>query len=109
MKPEVLLLLLSPLAAHATLNGHCTPPATPDGINYTSFGICIHTSTCDSYGGTYVSGHCPYDANDIKCCFVDPCKGIPNGFCEWTNEDCIGGTWVPGHCPGGDNFRCCRY
>ena len=80
-----------------TVNGHCSGTAT--GI-YRTDGICVSTSTCNSYSGSYISGGCPSDANNIKCCVigldpvsVNPCGG--SSYCTWTSERC-GGTRVPG-------------
>jgi hypothetical protein len=68
-------------------------------------GICIDTGTCTSYGGTYSSGNCPGDPEDVKCCDNIPCKSSDGrtGTCSFT---CSGDT-VSGQCPGGSDFTCC--
>lgn len=63
-----------PLAVLAAVNGPCT--GAPDGTAtsyYLLEGICLYTSDCkDSSGaaGSYISGGCPFDADDVKCCLV---------------------------------------
>ncbi|KAH8820211.1 hypothetical protein F5884DRAFT_763226 [Xylogone sp. PMI_703] len=111
-----LLLGLFPLAALATVNGHCSGSAATG--NWGTDGICVSTSTCTSYGGKYISGACPFDADNIKCCLVglgptvnyDPCGGV--SFCDWTsgNTQCKadgGSLRSEGKCPGGSNYQCC--
>lgn len=61
------LVALCPLAALAAINGHCTGTAT--GI-WLQDGICETIATCDYYHGTYITGGCPNDGNDVKCCLV---------------------------------------
>ncbi|KAK3368614.1 hypothetical protein B0H63DRAFT_78561 [Podospora didyma] len=109
---SVLALSLLPLAAHATVNGHCSGTAT--GL-YLKEGICISTSKCNDYGGQYITGGCPNDPNDIKCCRIDEAIGdgcAPNNagysYCTWTANGCSGGSWLNNRCPGGDNYKCCK-
>ncbi|KAF2732838.1 hypothetical protein EJ04DRAFT_535785 [Polyplosphaeria fusca] len=109
-------LLLFPLTSLATLNGHCSGSKAVD--NYKTSGICIRTSTCNDYHGEYISGACPNDPNDVKCCIVgkypnagtNPCGQY--SVCDWTANAC-GGSWKTGltrvgYCPGGDNYKCCK-
>jgi len=94
-----------------TLNGHCSGTATS---YYKSDGICITTATCDSYGGSYITGGCPSDPDNVKCCLVglegsvgtNPCGG--SSYCDWTANGCPGGSFHPGSCPGGSNYQCCK-
>ncbi|KAH8586998.1 hypothetical protein B0O99DRAFT_642934 [Bisporella sp. PMI_857] len=103
------LLALFPFTAIAALNGHCSGTATG---SYLTHGICVSTSTCNSYSGSYISGGCPSDASNIRCCVIglagsistNPCGG--SSFCTWTTFDCSG-DFEPGHCPGGSNYQCC--
>jgi hypothetical protein len=106
------LLTILPLTAMATLNGHCSGAAAT-GV-WKANGICIKTSTCDSYNGQYKSGACPNDADDVKCCIIgyypneetNPC-GNPS-VCDWTSNTCSGYR-VAGEftrCPCG---KCDRY
>ncbi|KAH8592280.1 hypothetical protein B0O99DRAFT_663239 [Bisporella sp. PMI_857] len=103
------LLALFPFSAFAALNGHCSGTATG---SYLTHGICIHTGTCTSYGGKYISGGCPSDPSDVRCCVIgladslstNPC-GVPS-WCTWTANSCPG-AFHPGHCPGGTNYQCC--
>ncbi|KAH8587578.1 hypothetical protein B0O99DRAFT_395236 [Bisporella sp. PMI_857] len=100
--------LLAVPAVHAAVGGRCTPAG---GANSRS--ICISTSVCRSYGGTYVNNRCPDDPADIKCCSVDNCLDN-SSFCTWTgaNNECEGipqAVFVSGYCPGGSNYKCCNY
>ncbi|KAL5375129.1 hypothetical protein DPSP01_011442 [Paraphaeosphaeria sporulosa] len=82
----LLPLLALPLLTHAALNGHCT-----GSEDFFYDGICVKTSTCASYGGTTISGHCPNDPADVKCCYVNTCDhSHPQGYsyCAWTNHPC---------------------
>jgi len=102
---RVLSLLAVVPSAFAALNGPCSNEVK---------GICISTSTCDSYGGSISTGNCPNDPSDIKCCSNISCSfTVPDGFkqihyfgnCMFTNE-CEYST-VSNLCPGGSNFKCC--
>ncbi|ROV95380.1 hypothetical protein VSDG_06069 [Cytospora chrysosperma] len=101
-------IALLPLAAMATptadldprsVNGHCGGSAAT-GV-WLDDGICITTSTCDSFDGAYKTGACPDDATDVKCCVVglgksdstNPCGGT--SYCDWTANGCSG-TWKSG-------------
>lgn len=75
----VSLLSLAPTAL-AAVGGHCSPAG---GANSRS--ICVSTSVCRSYGGTYVNNKCPNDPADIKCCSVDNCLDS-SSFCTWTGK-----------------------
>ena len=90
MNTKLLLsvLPLLPFVA-AKVGGHCH-----NEYGYGSFswsGICVKTSDCDKYGGTYISGLCPDDPANVKCCYVNTCDSShPEGYsyCEWTNHAC---------------------
>jgi len=102
------VLSLFPFAAIATPNGHCTGSQATG--NWGNDGICISTSTCSSYHGTYKNNACPSDSSDIKCCLIglspneqNPCGGL--SYCDWTANGCAG-TWKTGkfsNCPSGMN------
>jgi len=71
-------------------------------------GVCVSTSSCTRDGGTYVSGLCPNDPANIKCCNKPKCvtnTGLV-GTCEFTKY-CTNGKVYAGYCPGGSDFRCC--
>ncbi|OUM60683.1 hypothetical protein PIROE2DRAFT_32846, partial [Piromyces sp. E2] len=69
-------------------------------------GVCIRTSNCEKMGGTYESGLCPNDPDDVKCCTKPSCTvDGKTGECKFTS-DC-NGTSLPGACPGPSNFQCC--
>jgi len=92
----VLSLLIAVPSAFAALNGACT--------NHE--GICISTTTCGNFGGSNVTGKCPDDPNDVKCCFNIPCNSNgKSGSCMFKSK-CTG-TTVSGLCPGGSDFLCC--
>jgi len=95
--PKLVLTLLATLpAAFAALNGKCT------GRN----GICISTGTCQNYGGTSISGKCPNDPNDVKCCDSITCEHNGSyGTCMFTDQ--CDGEKISGLCPGGSDFKCC--
>ena len=93
----ILHLLLSVSAALGAVNGRCS----------SGNGVCVSTSSCTNAGGTYVSGKCPNDASNIKCCNKNRCvtKNGLVGTCKFTSA-CTG-TSYSGVCPGGSNFQCC--
>lgn len=78
------------------INGRCTGSGGRAGV-------CISTSSCSSGGGVSISGACPNDPADIKCCTKASCGS--GGSCKWTS-DCTGST-QSGLCPGPSNFMCC--
>jgi len=92
----IVSLLAAVPSAFAAVNGSCS---------YGKKGICITTSTCTSFGGSYTNGNCPNDASNIKCCDNISCKN-GTGKCMFTSE-CKDGTIFAGYCPGNSNFRCC--
>ena len=71
------------VAAYAALNGRCNSDHPT--------GICLHTSKCNSLGGDFVSGACPNDPNDIKCCESIGCSAprVGDGSCDWIDHRCI--------------------
>ncbi|CAP65955.1 uncharacterized protein PODANS_5_11480 [Podospora anserina S mat+] len=129
---SILVLATLPLAALAALNGRCTGSAATG--KWGESGICVRTSTCNSYGGSYKTGACPNDPSDVKCCLVgitpnaatQPCGA--DSWCTWTSNGCLG-RWISGksfrssislfcrhqllikcleRCPGGSNYKCCN-
>jgi hypothetical protein len=50
-----------------------------------------------------MSGACPSDPSDVKCCTKPVC---PKGNCRWSS-DCAG-TSISGECPGPSSFKCCQ-
>jgi len=95
--PKLVLALLATVpSAFAALNGKC------NGVS----GICINTDTCQSYGGQSISGKCPNDPNDVKCCQTITCNSNGrSGTCMFTDQ--CDGEKVSGLCPGGSDFKCC--
>ncbi|KAK3368384.1 hypothetical protein B0H63DRAFT_565082 [Podospora didyma] len=70
-----------------------------------SAGVCVTTATCSASGGVTISGGCPSDASDVKCCSKASCSNGSAGNCRWTS-DCAG-TVVSNQCPGPSAFKCC--
>ena len=94
---SLLALLLGTPAAFAALNGHCSGVA----------GICLSTAKCGSVRGRSVSGKCPYDPPDVKCCQSIPCG--ERGHCTWPEEcDHTFASRRPGLCPGPTSYQCCE-
>ena len=71
----------------------------------TATGVCISSSSCSDNGGTSISGACPGDAADIKCCTKASCSNGDAGNCRW-QSDCAGES-VSGQCPGPAQMQCC--
>lgn len=85
-------------------------------------GVCISTSSCSTAGGTTVSGACPKDPANIRCCTKASCTKTAGsndlfqqdetrialraeGNCRW-RSDCAGNS-ESGLCPGPKEFKCC--
>ncbi|KAK3988672.1 hypothetical protein QBC44DRAFT_292297 [Cladorrhinum sp. PSN332] len=108
---SVLVLATLPLAAFAAINGKCSGSAATG--KWKESGICVKTSTCRSYGGSYKNEACPNDPADVKCCLVgivpnaitQPCG--PDSWCTWTSNGCVG-RWMSNYCPGNSNYKCCN-
>ena len=69
-------------------------------------GICITTDDCTKSGGSYVSGKCPNDPNNVKCCNKQCSYNGKQGECKFV-DDCKNGNVYSGLCPGNNNFKCC--
>ncbi|KAM0285893.1 hypothetical protein ACHAO9_008485 [Fusarium lateritium] len=89
----IILLLSTP-----SLSASNEPCYGPSG----TAGVCITEASCKSSGGTAISGACPADAANIKCCSKPTCS---SGNCRWSS-DCTG-TSASGHCPGPAQMKCC--
>lgn len=104
MHLSLTLLPLFPLLALATVDGHCSGTATGD---YLKYGICISTSECSSFKGSYITGGCPNDVNSVKCCLIglggsistNPCGGA--SYCSWNSLTCMGN----GHFLAGESTK----
>ncbi|KAK1760287.1 hypothetical protein QBC47DRAFT_312648 [Echria macrotheca] len=94
-------LLLSALSAPAALAALNEPCYGSGGVA----GVCVTTSTCTASGGTTITGACPADASDVKCCSKTSCANGSSGNCRWSS-DCAG-TTVSNQCPGPGAFKCC--
>ncbi|MBE3044639.1 hypothetical protein IMZ48_19180 [Candidatus Bathyarchaeota archaeon] len=68
MKPSYLILSILPLA-HGVVNGRCSGSKATN-LWHTD-GICISTESCNSFGGKHISGACPDDPENIKCCRIE--------------------------------------
>jgi hypothetical protein len=63
----------------------------------------VTTSSCSSIGGVTITGACPTDPDNVKCCSKTSCGS--GGNCRW-NSDCAG-TRASNLCPGPGSFQCC--
>ncbi|KEZ39366.1 hypothetical protein SAPIO_CDS10065 [Scedosporium apiospermum] len=68
-------------------------------------GVCITTSACSAAGGTSITGACPSDPSNVRCCTKPSCSNGSNGNCRW-QSDCAGST-VANQCPGPAQMKCC--
>ncbi|KAF2251618.1 hypothetical protein BU26DRAFT_602161 [Trematosphaeria pertusa] len=68
-------------------------------------GVCLSSSACSASGGTSISGACPADPADVKCCSKPSCGSSP-GNCRWSS-DCAGSS-LSNLCPGPGGFKCCQ-
>lgn len=99
----------------AALNGPCDYQGQA--------GTCIDSSDCAASGGSSVTGFCPDDPVNVKCCLKDDTAStnpepVSTGPCNFQGQtgtcidvgDCAtaGGSHVQGYCPNDpDNIRCC--
>ena len=90
--------LLLPALALAAINEPCYGPSGRAGV-------CITTSDCSAAGGTSISGACPSDPDNVKCCSKPTCGTGGSGNCRWTS-DCAG-TSTANQCPGPSQMKCC--
>ncbi|KAH7171332.1 hypothetical protein EDB81DRAFT_778259 [Dactylonectria macrodidyma] len=90
------LLTLLAVTAHAAVNEPCY------GKNGYA-GVCVTTSTCSKSGGVTISGACPKDPANVKCCSKPACGS--GGNCRWIS-DCAGSS-KSNQCPGPSQFKCC--
>ncbi|KXJ97643.1 hypothetical protein Micbo1qcDRAFT_200303 [Microdochium bolleyi] len=67
--------------------------------------VCVDSAACTTAGGTSISGACPSDPSNVKCCTKPSCSNGSAGNCRWTS-DCAG-TSVSGQCPGPSAMQCC--
>jgi hypothetical protein len=98
MKLTISFFMLVP-STIAALNGHCTDIDHLGPGSFLVDGICTYTSTCKQYGGSYATGACPGDPEDVKCCFVNTCapaNGEWYSYCDWTANGCLNGHFVNG-------------
>ncbi|KAK1776091.1 hypothetical protein QBC45DRAFT_444629 [Copromyces sp. CBS 386.78] len=96
MRTQSLLSLLAASVAMAAVNEPCIGSGG-------AAGVCITSADCSSNGGTSISGACPADAADIKCCTKSSCGS--GGNCRW-QSDCAGSS-SSGFCPGPSEMKCC--
>ncbi|KAH6989189.1 hypothetical protein BKA56DRAFT_629078 [Ilyonectria sp. MPI-CAGE-AT-0026] len=68
-------------------------------------GVCVTTSACSKAGGTTISGACPKDPANVKCCSKPKCGSGGAGNCRWTS-DCAGSK-ASNQCPGPGQMKCC--
>lgn len=90
-----IILPLLPLCL-AAINGPCTINGTP--------GVCVTTSNCAAADGSFRSGFCPNDPDNVRCCIKPECGS--GGNCRSTSS--CDGSPKAGLCPGPTNFQCCE-
>ncbi|KAG0022815.1 hypothetical protein BGZ81_008366 [Podila clonocystis] len=100
MRVTTALISAFVLAASAMAQHSCTRPNWGPGI-------CIRTSDCTRSGGSYVSGACPNDPADVKCCTYGTCQVPDNGWGICIPSGKCTSTRVPGYCKGGADIQCC--
>ncbi|KAG6985310.1 hypothetical protein G7Y79_00116g101800 [Physcia stellaris] len=89
-----ILFSLLPLTL-AAVNGPCID-GTP--------GVCVTTSDCAAADGSFRSGFCPNDPDNVRCCIKPECGS--GGNCRSTSS--CDGTPKAGLCPGPSTFQCCQ-
>ncbi|EHA46691.1 hypothetical protein MGG_18077 [Pyricularia oryzae 70-15] len=69
-------------------------------------GTCQTTKWCKGRNGQQpVTGACPNDPADVKCCLFPDCEdGVGMGC--FLESECYTYTH-PGLCPGPSNYKCC--
>ncbi|KAF2257897.1 hypothetical protein CC78DRAFT_563255 [Lojkania enalia] len=95
---SIFITVLASHFANAALNEPCY------GTNGVA-GVCVSTASCSSSGGVSISGACPSDPADVKCCSKPSCGASP-GNCRWTS-DCAASS-LSNLCPGPSGFKCCQ-
>ena len=90
-----ILFPLLPLAL-AAVDGPCAIDGTP--------GVCVTTSNCAAADGSFRSGFCPNDPDNVRCCIKPECGS--GGNCRSTSS--CDGTPKAGLCPGPSTFQCCQ-
>lgn len=115
---NLFLALVATGAVRAATNEPCIGSGGDPGIFQTlqciirkvllnsTTGVCVTTSTCSSSGGIAISGACPSDPADVKCCSKRSCGTAANSTCLW-QSDCAG-TSITNQCPGPSQFKCCQ-
>jgi len=83
----------------ASLQGGCSG-------SYMGVGVCVHTADCTANGGSYISGFCPGDPEDVKCCVKKVQVGNQIGKCLPTYQ-CYSGRILDGYCPGNESVKLC--
>ncbi|KAI6350974.1 hypothetical protein MCOR25_010237 [Pyricularia grisea] len=69
-------------------------------------GTCQTTSWCKGRKGQQpVTGACPNDPDNVKCCIFPECEGDVGMGC-FLESECYTYTH-PGLCPGPSNYKCC--
>lgn len=99
MRLTITLLPLLAATIQATTNEPCY------GANGAA-GVCITDAACKSAGGSTISGACPWDPSNIKCCSKPKCSNGSAGNCRW-KSDCAGSS-VANQCPGPSQMMCCN-
>src|SRR5690606_6085856 len=71
--------------------------------------ISTSVSYTNLLSGFQVTGACPNDPSNVKCCIKKTCSvsGVGSGNCLNTSNGCSGGSFYTGACPGDSTIKCC--
>jgi len=83
----------------ARINGPCSG-------DYKGKGVCVSTASCNSASGSYISGFCPGDPANIKCCVKRVQVGNRVGTCLPITQ-CLLKEKISGYCPGDSTVKLC--
>ncbi|KAL6624040.1 hypothetical protein U3516DRAFT_824088, partial [Neocallimastix sp. 'constans'] len=97
LSPIIVLLLV--FLEIPWIEGYVNGPCT------NSSGVCVDSQKCTAAGGTFKSGFCPNDPNNVKCCNKSCTVKGKTGSCTFKSK-CTGTTYT-GFCPGANDFLCC--
>lgn len=86
-------------------SGGSVPSQFSSPVSPSFTGVCLKTSDCSAKGGVSITGACPSDPENVRCCTKASCSNGSGGNCRWTS-DCAGST-ASNQCPGPSQFKCC--
>ncbi|KAF2840225.1 hypothetical protein M501DRAFT_991247 [Patellaria atrata CBS 101060] len=106
---------MSDAEAHALAMRDVVERAVGSSCSYNGMsGSCQHTGHCGSTLDFYVSGKCPNDPDDVRCCITKSCNNKKGGYGWCMNKSTAGsfckeydGHFEAGFCPGPNDVACC--